>query len=335
MVDARNLRRPDKGRPGGGSLVIEVERLAKWYGDFHALKDISFSVTGSQVAGFLGANGAGKTTTMRILSCFLPATGGRASVGGHDIFADPLAVRQVLGYMPQNAPLYGEMRVEEYLRFMADIRDIPASRIQYAVDESMDKVGLLRPSDMHRRLVGTLSHGYQQRVGLAAALLHKPKVLILDEPTAGLDPVEIRNTRNLIRGLGQEHTVLLSTHILSEVQQICAKVIVIKNGAVVADDRIDKLVAEHGRRRVHLTASGPAEDILGELAGVPGIVDVSPAPTSGEPDAVSVVLTLRGNEDPRGEIGRRLASRGWPVSALDSRSETLEDIYVRMTQAER
>jgi ABC-2 type transport system ATP-binding protein len=328
--------------------VIEVSRLSKWYGDFQAIKDISFSVTGSQVAGFLGANGAGKTTTMRILACYLPATTGKAAVAGFDVFTDSLRVRQALGYMPQAAPLYGDMRVAEYLRFMAEMRDIPMWRVRSAVDEAMEKSGLLRPDDMHRRLVGTLSGGYRQRVALAATLLHKPKVLILDEPTAGLDPVEIRNTRNTIKALGEEHTVLLSTHILSEVQQICRKVIIIRNGHVVADSPIDELVRTQGRGRLRLSVAGPAEaaaEALKELepAGVTAVEPDPSAATSGTGAAAdkssggiaAFTLTHDPARDPRPEIARRLADRRLPVLEMAGQTETLEDIYVRMTQAER
>jgi ABC-2 type transport system ATP-binding protein len=312
--------------------VIEVQRLSKWYGDFQALKDITFSVTGSQVAGFLGANGAGKTTTMRILSCFLPATSGKATVGGFDVFTRSLQVRQVLGYMPQASPMYPDMRVEEYLRFMAEMRDVPATAIRSAVDEAMDKSGLLRPSDMHRRLIGTLSGGYRQRVALAATLLHRPKVLILDEPTAGLDPVEIRNARNTIRALGAEHTVLLSTHILSEVQQICSKVIIIRNGEVVADSPIDELVRTRGLRRIRLTVAGPAEPLREALAEIGGVTDLSAVEADGRAE---FTITHAADADPREEIGRRAAAKSAAVLELSPQTETLEDIYVRMTQAER
>jgi ABC-2 type transport system ATP-binding protein len=316
--------------------MIEVERLSKWYGDFQALRDVGFSVTGCQVAGFLGANGAGKTTTMRILACFLPATSGVARVGGFDVFTESLSVRQVLGYMPQNAPLYGDMRVEEYLRFMAEMRDVEPSRIRLAVDTAMSKAGLVKPDDMHRRLISALSHGYQQRVALAACLLHTPKVLILDEPTAGLDPVEIRNTRNLIRGLGTECTVLLSTHILFEVQQICEKVIVIKNGAVVADARIDDLVRTQGRRRMQVAVAAPAEQVAGALTGISGVEDLQPAGNGGaDGSACGFVFTAPAEVDPRPAIGRVLAERNWPLLELHAQQETLEDIYVRMTRAER
>jgi ABC-2 type transport system ATP-binding protein len=209
--------------------MIHVERLTKFYGDYPAVRDVSFDVTEGQVVGFLGPNGAGKSTTMRILAGYLTATSGRVSINGVDVFWRPVESRRQIGYMPENCPLYPEMRVEEYLRFRGGLKGVYGSARRQRLDYVLNRCWL---KDVRRQLIGTLSKGYRQRVGLADALIGNPKVLILDEPTAGLDPAQIRETRMLIRELGQEHTVLLSTHILSEVERTCDHVIIINKGEV-------------------------------------------------------------------------------------------------------
>jgi ABC-2 type transport system ATP-binding protein len=218
--------------------MIHVQNLTKLYGDYAAVRDVSFDVPKNRVVGFLGPNGAGKSTTMRILAGYLTATSGRAVIDGLDVFWDPVKVRQRIGYMPESCPLYPEMRVEEYLIFRGGIKGLHGRACSRKVAEAMDRCWL---TDVRRQLIGTLSKGYRQRVGLADVLLHNPKVLILDEPTAGLDPAQIRETRNLIRDLGQHHTVLLSTHILPEVEMTCEEVIIINRGQVAAAGRLDDL----------------------------------------------------------------------------------------------
>jgi ABC-2 type transport system ATP-binding protein len=224
------------------SVVILVSHLTKYYGDYAAVRDVSFDVPKGQVVGFLGPNGAGKSTTMRILAGYLTATSGQASIAGLDVFWQPVEVRRRIGYMPESCPLYPEMRVVEYLRFRAGIKGLhggdAAKRIEYVL-------GRCWLSDVRRQLIGTLSKGYRQRVGLADVLLNNPPVLILDEPTAGLDPGQIRETRKLIRELGREHTILLSTHILSEVEVTCDRAIIINRGQVVAAGRLVDLKPEN------------------------------------------------------------------------------------------
>ncbi len=221
--------------------MIHVHRLTKFFGDYPAVRDVSFDVPKGQVVGFLGPNGAGKTTTMRILAGYLTATSGRATIDGLDVFWRPVEVRRRIGYMPENCPLYPEMRVEEYLHFRAGLKGIHGGAARQRVEYTVERCWL---RDVRRQLVGTLSKGYRQRVGLADVLLHSPPVLILDEPTAGLDPSQIRETRNLIRELGREHTILLSTHILPEVEMTCDQVIIIDRGRVAAAGRLDDLRAE-------------------------------------------------------------------------------------------
>lgn len=212
--------------------MIHVERLTKYYGDYAAVRDISFDVREGQVVGFLGPNGAGKSTTMRILAGYQSASSGVATIAGLDVFWDSIEVRRRIGYMPESCPLYGEMRVEEYLRFRGGLKGLSGSRRRSRLDYVLNRCWL---KDVRKQLIGTLSKGYRQRVGLADALIAEPQVLILDEPTAGLDPAQIRETRALIRELGQEHTVILSTHILSEVEKTCDHVIIIAKGQVALD----------------------------------------------------------------------------------------------------
>jgi ABC-2 type transport system ATP-binding protein len=218
--------------------LIHVRNLTKLYGDYAAVRNVSFDVERGKVVGFLGPNGAGKTTTMRILAGYLTATSGRATIAGHDVFWSPLAVRRHIGYMPENCPLYGDMRVSEYLMFRGGLRGLHGRACKRRVEEVLVRCWL---TDVRRQLIGTLSKGYRQRVGLADTLLHNPPVLILDEPTAGLDPGQIRETRQLIRQLGRDHTVLLSTHILSEVEVTCEQAIIINRGQVAAAGRLEDL----------------------------------------------------------------------------------------------
>jgi ABC-2 type transport system ATP-binding protein len=221
--------------------MIHVSQLTKYYGDYVAIRDVSFHVEQGQVVGFLGPNGAGKSTTMRILAGYLTATSGRATIAGLDVFWDPVGVRRKIGYLPESCPLYPEMRVVEYLTYRGGIKGLHGRACRVAVDRVVERCWL---NDVRRQLIGTLSKGYRQRVGLADALLHDPPVLILDEPTAGLDPSQIRETRGLIRDLGEQHTVLLSTHILSEVEMTCDRAIIINRGRVAAAGRLDELRPE-------------------------------------------------------------------------------------------
>ena len=240
--------------------MIVVEHLTKYYGEYPAVRDVSFEVPRGRVVGFLGPNGAGKSTTMRILAGFLTATGGRATIAGHDVFADPIAVRRRIGYMPESCPLYPELRVSEYLKFRAGLKGLGWSARRKRIDYVIERCWL---TDVRRQLIGTLSKGYRQRVGLADALLADPPVLILDEPTAGLDPAQIRETRKLIRELGTQHTMLLSTHILSEVEMTCDSVVVIYQGRVVEDGTLADVRQKHRNQSL--------EEIFVRLTGQEGI----------------------------------------------------------------
>src|SRR4029434_4174608 len=243
--------------------MIEVDHLSKYYGPVTAIRDLSFSVAQGEILGFLGPNGAGKTTTMRILTGFMPASSGRAVVAGYDVFAQALEVRQLVGYLPENVPLYREMTVSSYLHFVAEVKGITRRERPRKVGEVMELCGV---HEMERRLIGNLSKGYRQRVGLAQALLNYPPVLILDEPTVGLDPRQIHEVRELVKDLAGQHTVVLSTHILPEVEQTCHRVIIIDRGKIVAVDTPEQLRAQvQGSERITIEVQGPESEVTAKL----------------------------------------------------------------------
>src|SRR6059036_3880311 len=306
--------------------VIHVRNLTKYYGDYAAVRDVSFDVPGGQIVGFLGPNGAGKTTTMRILAGFLTATSGTAAIDGLDVFWQPVEVRRRIGYMPENCPLYPEMRVVEYLRFRARIKGLHGGRRRARVDYVLKRCWL---TDVHRQLIGTLSKGYRQRVGLADALLAEPPVLILDEPTIGLDPNQIRQVRELIKNLGKDHTILLSTHILPEVEMTCSRVIIIHKGRIEACDTPDNLL---GRIRqaggVVLEAKVGNDNGAEELKKISGVREVV---TDGEDEWKRFSLRVESGADVREEVFRLAAERHWAVRELTQRRATLEDVFVELT----
>jgi ABC-2 type transport system ATP-binding protein len=306
--------------------MIEVENLGKTYVEEPVVRDLSFFVPEGQVLGFLGPNGAGKTTVMRMLTAFLPPTTGRVVVAGVDLDQDPVGLRRHVGYLPENVPLYPEMRVDEYLRFRADVEEVPRgevhARIEYVVDRCM--VGEVR-----RQVIGTLSKGFRQRVGLAGALVHQPPVLILDEPTVGLDPNQIIKVRELINELGEDHTVLLSTHILPEVEQVCERVFIIDRGRIVADGTPDalstKLVGNPSLAVELKGANGAARDALQSL---PGVITIN------ERGEGRYLLEHAAGSDPREAVFRLAVENGWVLLALTPQQASLEDVFVRLTTRE-
>ncbi len=308
--------------------MIEVQHLTKRFAGRTAVDDISFSVGKGEIVGFLGPNGAGKSTTMRMLTGYLPATGGGARVAGHDVFTDSLKARREIGYMPENVPVYDDMRVEEFLKFRAGLKGLRGRDVKDSMGRVMDMTGL---KDVSRKMVSSLSKGYRQRLGLADALIHRPRLLILDEPTNGLDPNQIRAVRTLISQLSQEHTILLSTHILGEVQMNCRRVIIIHKGKIRADDSPDNL-AKSSRAAATITVEvkAPAEEAVDKLQAIKG---VRRATVTSEEDGWQVLEVKPDAEcDVRESICQAARDNKWPLRELGRRQATLEDVFVEITQ---
>lgn len=308
-------------------VMIHVANLTKFYGDYPAVQDVSFDVPAGKVVGFLGPNGAGKTTTMRILAGSLAATSGSAVINGHDVFWDPVEARRSIGYMPENCPLYPEMRVEEYLRFRCGIKGLPAGKRGERIDYVTRRCWL---TEVRRQLVGTLSKGYRQRVGLADALLAEPPVLILDEPTAGLDPTQIRSTRDLIKELGREHTILLSTHILSEVEMACDTAIIIHRGRVAAQGSLAELSRQAGEHAC-LSVRIEGEVDAGPARALAGVTDVQ---TQCDDGCTWLRFTAADLDSLAPHVCSLAVERGWQVRELKPERQTLEDLFVRITGRE-
>ena len=301
--------------------MIEIERLSKHYHSVRAVDRVSFAVGRGEIVGLLGPNGAGKTTTMRMLTTFLAPSSGRAVLSGHDVLDEPLEVRKKVGYLPENVPLYPEMRVREYLDYRAKLKDVPRSLRRRAIDGVLERCKLL---DVESRILGHLSKGYRQRVGLAEAMVHDPDILVLDEPTAGLDPMQIREVRALIRELGDRHTILLSTHIMSEVEAVCGRVIMIVKGKVALDDQLEHL---QERGAIALEVRGPAQAIRKAMESTPGVKRVGV--TDQEGDLVHVEVQTEGGVDLREVLAQRIIQNGWALRLLDLRRSSLEERFVR------
>lgn len=303
--------------------MIEVRNLSKYYGAHRAVDNISFTVADGEIVGFLGPNGAGKTTTIRILTCFQPATSGSATVAGHDVFTESLAVRAAVGYMPENVPLYPEMRVREYLRFRGKLRGLDGTAREAAIDRVTQRCWL---QDVINRPISQLSKGFRQRVGLADALLHNPPVLILDEPTVGLDPTQIRETRSLIRELAQDHTVILSSHILPEVEATCQRIIIIHKGKLVASGSPSELrerISEGAK--VIAEIKGAPDEIGAAVRQLPGVTDVRAERRDGWTRLAVVAAS-----DLRETIAQTAFARGWAVRELHRDAASLEDFFVKI-----
>ena len=309
--------------------VIDVQHLTKWYGSVLAVDDVSFTVGAGEIVGLLGPNGAGKSTTMKILTCFLPATSGAASVAGFDVLADSMEVRRRIGYMPERVPLPGEMRVREYLTYRAALREVPARQRKAAVDRAAARCWLSEPEDMMRRRLDQLSRGYRQRVGLADVLLHNPPVLVLDEPTIGLDPAQIRSMRELITGLAGDHTVILSSHILAEVEQICSQLIIIAGGKVAAAGTPGELRQRvTGPSRIIAEVKGADPETLAAAAkAVAGVTDVDTQPAG---DWTRLIVSAA-DGDPRAGLFEMAAAKGFTVRELRREVASLEDFFVQIT----
>lgn len=309
--------------------MIEVANLTKRYGAVTAVDDVSFTVKTGEILGFLGPNGAGKTTTMKILTCFMPASAGQVSVDSLDVFDHSLDVRRKIGYLPESAPLYTDMNVTEYLSFVAGIRGLGKSQIASRLDHIVNVCGL---TEVRRREISQLSKGFKQRVGLAQAMIHDPDILILDEPTSGLDPNQIVEIRNLIKRLGEEKTVILSTHILPEVQATCDRVLIISRGKLVADGTPDELTSQfHGDEQIQLAVTGTSPEALqaalGTLSGVAWLE------VSGGKEVSARITAERGN-DLRERIFRLVVDKGWTLVELHRERTSLEQVFRQLTGAD-
>ena len=309
--------------------MIEAQGLVRRYGEFTAVHGISFSVPDGEILGILGPNGAGKTTTIRMITGFLPPSAGRVTVNGHDLFTEPSRVRRDIGYLPENVALYNEMRVFEYLRYRAQLEGMSRADARAAIGETVERCLL---GDVEGQIIGTLSKGYKQRVGLAGAILHGPRVLVLDEPTVGLDPKQIIAIRELIRELGSRRTLLLSTHILPEVEQLCDRVLIIDRGRLIADGtpaELQQRAVGHAILRVTVKDAPPeAPEVFGRIDGVRG---VAPA-VSGEPGRLD--LECSPGEDLREAVFRAAVAQDWVLLELIEKKASLEDVFVRLTAKE-
>ena len=313
--------------------MIQIEGLTKHFGRTQALRGISFEVPKGQVVGFLGPNGAGKSTTMRILTGFVEATGGTVKVAGISVADDPVAARTRIGYLPENNPLYEDMMVEEYLEYIARIRRIPADKVRSALDTAVARCGLHK---VRGKDIGELSKGFRQRVGLAQAIVHDPDLLILDEPTTGLDPNQVVEIRNLIRELGKEKTVILSTHVLPEVQHMCGRALIISEGKIVADGAPDQLSSDGGRIDLVVTGKRGAPDaaaVRALLGALPDVAEVQER-TTGEKDALAYSLTTKTNADPRRALFAALVDADLVLLALDKKALGLEETFRKLTTAD-
>jgi ABC-2 type transport system ATP-binding protein len=312
--------------------MIEVRNLTKRYGSTVAVDGISFEIPRGEVIGFLGPNGAGKTTTMRILTCYLPADAGEARVAGFDVFSESIEVRRRIGYLPESAPVYSEMGIVEYLRFVSEIRGIPSSEQQRRIDDVVMRVGL---GPMIQKDIGQLSKGFRQRVGLAATLIHEPEVLILDEPTTGLDPNQIIEIRELIREIGREKTVILSTHILPEVEATCSRVLIINSGRIVASgtpEELTRAAAGEVRCRVSLRASpAEVEPALRAIEGVVGVRGLEPV----KERTTRYEVHAQNNNEIEDAIFRLAVRHDWTMTELHTETRSLEQVFTQLTLGER
>ena len=306
--------------------MIQVKNLSKWYGPVRAVDDISFRIREGEIVGFLGPNGAGKTTTLRILTCFMPASSGSASVAGHDVFTESMQVREKIGYLPESVPLYPEMRVREYLTFRAKIRGIGSADRPAAIERVTRRC---RVTEFIDRPIGQLSRGMRQRVGLSETLIHDPKALILDEPTVGLDPAQIRETRNLIRDLAKSHTVILSSHILPEVEATCERIIVIAAGQIVAKGSPSELKERiTSSSRLIAEIRGPADAIKAAVGGLNGVGKVDGSLVDGWNH---LIIEAQTGQDVREDIYNMASKNGWALREIRREVASLEDFFVQIT----
>jgi len=308
--------------------LIDVEGLTRFYGEKRAISDVSFHVKKGEILGMLGPNAAGKTTTMRILTCFMPPTSGKATIDGYDIFSQSLEVRSITGYLPENPPLYTDMSVTDYLNFVCKIKKIDKARRSKVIDTVIEKIAL---GDVRKSLIGKLSKGFKQRVGLAQALLNSPKIVILDEPTVGLDPKQIIEIRELIKNLRGEHTVILSSHILPEIEQTCERVVIINEGMVVAEDTPENLTNRlKGGERTQLQVEGDQDKIKSVLQS---FLEIKSMDIRAEANGLNRVV-VESEKDIRKQLAKLMVDNGFGLLELSADRFTLEDIFLRLTMKE-
>jgi ABC-2 type transport system ATP-binding protein len=308
--------------------LIEVKGLTRYYGEKRAISDVTFRVNKGEILGLLGPNAAGKTTTMRILTCYMPPTSGTAVIGGFDIFDNSMEARSITGYLPENPPLYTDMTVNEYLRFVARIKGVASDKLATEVDIVIEKASL---GDVSKRLIGKLSKGYKQRVGLAQSLINNPQIVILDEPTVGLDPKQIIEIRELIKKLGGDHTVILSSHILPEIEQTCDRVVIISEGAVVAEDTVQNLTARlKGVERVIMQVEGAESAIRQALGSVQHIRNLTLKTQTNQTHQI----IIESDHDLRRDLAKAVIQNGMELLELTTDKFTLEDIFLKLTTKE-
>ena len=317
--------------------MIQAEGLTHYYGPFPAIQDVNFNVKKGEILGFLGPNGAGKTTCMRILTGFMPPTRGKVTLGGFDVVEKSLEVRRRVGYLPETVPLYTEMTVTSYLKYMGTLRRMPPKAIKRRIGEV---IGVCRLGDYRGTIIGKLSKGFRQRVGIAQAILHEPEVLVLDEPTIGIDPIQVVETRRLIEDLGRSQTVVLSSHILPEVSMICQRVLIINEGRIVAEDTPSNLAAGlQGVDRLVVEVGGPVAEVLPALRKVEGVSEVTHRPAgrreaSDDLDRELYTIHVTQGQDSRDAISRAIVSSGWSLLSMQSVGMSLEEIFLKLTTQE-
>lgn len=307
--------------------MIEVSSLTKKYGEIHAIEALSFSVKKGEVVGFLGPNGAGKSTTMKIITGYMAPTSGYARVSGYDVFEDPLEVKKRIGYLPETPPLYNDMYVQDYLRYVAQLKGVEKSKLTSSVDMALEKTNL---TEVRHRLIQNLSKGFRQRVGIAQALVSDPEVLILDEPTVGLDPKQVSEIRDLIKELRGKHTIILSTHILPEVQAVCERIIIINKGKIVAEDSLQNLSAlKSGAQKINLRIKNPQDDLVRVLSGLKGVMKVHSGATQN-----NWTLDTEKQDEVIESIAKEVMIRGYGLLEISSAKADLEDVFLKLTYGE-
>ena len=310
-------------------IMIQATGLTHFYGPQPAIDEVTFNVKRGEILGFLGPNGAGKTTTMRILTGYMPPTHGQVTIGGHDVVKDSLEVRKLVGYLPETVPLYTEMPVTNYLRYMGSLRGMNNRDLKRRIP---DVIELCRLNDYSKTIIGKLSKGYRQRVGIAQAILHEPELLVMDEPTIGIDPIQVVETRRLIQDLGKQQTVVLSSHILPEVSMVCERVLIIHQGHIVAEDTPENLAQTlQGVDQLQVEINGPPREVTTALRNIEGVIDVS---HRNQPDKEVYLVKSEEGLDLRDEISRVIVSNGWGLLSMQLISMSLEDIFLRLTTDE-